>query len=135
MPTKKQADVLRQLQEFVSTGAAEQPKKADFASPKAFKDSAEDIHKKLLEQKYYQRADILKYIENMARNSFIFLVVIVISQMIIRIFQPKYTGVSDTVINILTAGVFGQVLGIVATITAQVWKAPKSEETVPLKQS
>lgn len=134
MPTK--ATVLKELDTIVSSGAALPARKTDFASPKAFRESAEDIQGKLLQQKYEQRADILTYIENMAKASFIFLVVIVLGQMVIRVAKPNYIGVSDTVINTLTVGVFGQVIGIVASITIQVWKAPKDEgsnTTVPSK--
>ncbi|HSX43268.1 MAG TPA: hypothetical protein VLF59_04230 [Candidatus Saccharimonadales bacterium] len=132
MPTtpaqRQQATALRQLRQIVSSGAASAPDSADFAAPKRFRDSFDDINRKLLQQKYDQRRDILRYIEDMAAASFIFLVVIVVGQMVVRLFKPNYVGVSDTVINILTAGVFGQVIGIVAAITAQVWKAPREND-------
>jgi len=124
-PAQKQATALKQLRTIVASGGAAMPKKSDYALPKQYRENAEDINQKLLQQKHDQRADILKFIEDMAAASFIFLVVIILWQMVTREVHPNYTGVSDTVINILAVSVFGQVLGIVAAITAQVWKAPK----------
>ncbi len=121
---------LRQVSSILSQIAQSdeaKPKKSDFDAPKDVKSESEKIRTELLRQKLGHRDQLLSYIRTMASASLIFLVFIILAQMIIRIFKPTYTGVSDTVINIITVGVFGQVIGIVAAIVVAVWKEPDKD--------
>lgn len=91
---------------------------ATYAAPQRVKDEARDLFK----QKEEHRNKLLKLLSRLSASSFAFLVVIILMQMIIRTFKPSYTGVSDMVINIITGGVFGEVIAVVAVIAKQVWK-------------
>ncbi|HEX5797397.1 MAG TPA: hypothetical protein VFX86_03320 [Candidatus Saccharimonadales bacterium] len=99
-------------------------RKAHAPLTKAF-DTPEELRLDSLQakrQKRFHRDKLLKLISRLSVYSFIFLVFIILFQMVVRLWRPEYEGVSDTVINIITGGVFGEVIAVVAVIAHQVWK-------------
>jgi hypothetical protein len=99
----------------------------DFDAPDQVQKDSEksgksDIKKALEDQKPGHRNTLLWLIGGLSIGSFIFLVVIIVIQMYVRTYNPSYTGVSDIVINIITGGVFGEVIAVVAVIAKEVWK-------------
>lgn len=78
----------------------------------------------LMGQKAAHREKLLHFIGWMTALSFLLLATVVLLQMIVRVHIPDYRGVSDSVVNILTVGVFGEIMGIVASIVIAVWKDP-----------
>lgn len=102
----------------VAAKTSHKPAAASYAAPQQVKDEAQDLFK----QKEAHRNKLLKLLSWLSSASFAFLVSIILLQMIVRIFKPNYVGVSDTVINIITGGVFGEVIAVVAVIVKQVWK-------------
>lgn len=48
----------------------------------------------------------------------------VLLQMVIRVYMPGYTGVSDFVVNVVAVSVFGEIVAIVASIAIAVWRDP-----------
>ena len=96
----------------------------DFAPPQKFKANV-TAKQQLDRQKPGHRKLLLILIAGLSCASFLLLGFIVILQMIVRLHQPEYNGVSDTVINILTGGVFGQVIAVVGVIAKYVWVDPK----------
>jgi hypothetical protein len=97
-------------------------KTTDFSAPTKAQREADSIKNALLDQKGYHRDRLIGFICKMAIASLALLAVIVLLQMIIRIWSDDYHGVSDSVVKVLTVGVFGQIIGIVASIVLAVWK-------------
>lgn len=97
-------------------------KPTDFSSSKKAQEDADDIKNALLDQKGYHREQLISFICKMAVASLILLATIVLAQMVIRLWNDDYTGVSDSVIKVLAVGVFGQIIGVVASIVLAVWK-------------
>lgn len=104
---------------------AEQASDFNFSAPKSTQKDSQNIKEVLDNQKPKQRTALLVLVGGLCVISFVLLGFIVIWQMAIRIHHPKYLGVSDIVINILTGGIFGQSIAIVAVIAGYVWKDPK----------
>ncbi|HSW80920.1 MAG TPA: hypothetical protein VLG40_00855 [Candidatus Saccharimonas sp.] len=92
-----------------------------YEAPKNVKQDTE----KLQEQKGRHREKLLKLIGRLSLASFVLLTVVVILQMLVRIWNPQYMGISDGALNILAVSVFGEVITVVGTIVYQVWKDPK----------
>jgi hypothetical protein len=105
---------------LVSLAKAAKP--TDFSPSKQAQKEADEIKNALLDQKGYHRDRLIRFICKMAIASLCLLAVIVLMQMIIRIWNNDYRGVSDSVVKVLTVGVFGQIIGIVASIVIAVWK-------------
>jgi hypothetical protein len=125
-PSRSTSRLLRQA------AANAQPVKdssRDFAPSGKFKRENDSLRNEMLRQRLLHRNQLLRYVKRMATWSFVFLAVVVISQMIVRFWKPGYVGASDTVINIITIGVFGQVIGIVASMVAMVFRDSASEAT------
>lgn len=119
MDSKELKKALTQLGQVVAESGGKQPTiAAIYDAPQRVKEEARDLYK----QKEEHRNKLLKLLSRLSASSFAFLAIIILTQMIIRIFKPSYTGVSDTVINIITGGVFGEVIAVVAVIVKQVWK-------------
>lgn len=116
LSSQQQRVVIDQL----DTISKKDAKKSDFSSSR--KAQREIIWNDLLDQKGYHREQLLKFIEWMTVASFSLLAIIVLMQMIIRIWNTGYSGVSDSVVKVLTVGVFGQIIGVVASIVVEVWK-------------
>lgn len=93
-----------------------------FEPPKKLK---QDASEKLAGQRSGHRTALLWLVGGLCALSFALLAFIVIFQMIMRIDHPDYEGVSDVVINILTGGVFGELIAVIAIIAKEVWKDPK----------
>jgi hypothetical protein len=117
---EQQERILQALGDIVASGG--EARADSFPLPEQAQRDAKHITNDLLEQKGRHRDSLLNYVRWVAALSFGFLVVVIMLQMIVRIFIPTYTGVSDTVINIITVGVFGQVIAIVAAIAVAVFK-------------
>jgi len=91
---------------------------SSYSAPKKVKAEA----KNLSAQKGEHREKLLTLITWLSILSFLFLVAIISFQMWKRTGEPDYQGVSDVVINIITGGVFGEVIAVVAVIAKEVWK-------------
>lgn len=104
------------------TSLAKAAKATDFSPSKKAQEDADKIKNALLDQKGYHRDQLISFICKMAIASLILLAVIVLMQMTIRIWNPDYQGVSDSVVKVLTIGVFGQIIGVIASIVLAVWK-------------
>ena len=75
----------------------------------------------LLEERKEQRRDLLSFVKSLTSNSFWLLAVIVVFQGIVRLWQPTYEVVNNTVFNILAVSVFGQVIGVIFAIVKSLW--------------
>lgn len=117
LSAKKQKEVV-DLLGTIAKGAQEK----DFSPSKKQQKENHEIRNALLGQKGYHRDALLKFIKNMTVASFTLLVMVVIVQMIIRVWNEDYTGVSDSLLKTLVIGVFGQIIGVVASIVIAVWK-------------
>lgn len=93
-------------------------KLSSYAAPKRVKAEAKNLNV----QKGEHRDKLLRLIILLSVLSFVFLVAIISFQMWKRTGDPNYRGVSDVVINIITGGVFGEVIAVVAVIAKEVWK-------------
>lgn len=118
--SKRVATLLKHIDESASK------RRPDFDPPRKLKqDASNNATTKLAEQRPRHRTLLLILIGTLSAMSFLFLVFIVTVQMLQRIENPDYTGVSDTVISVLTTGVFAELIGTVAVIAKEVWKDPK----------
>ncbi|PID31335.1 hypothetical protein CR983_01595 [Candidatus Saccharibacteria bacterium] len=88
----------------------------------ASKDYIDSIEDRARRQQVRHRDTLLKIVGFLATASFILLTVIVLAQMIVRFFQPNYTGVSDAVVQIIAVSVFGQVLTVMGGLSYHLWK-------------
>lgn len=86
---------------------------------KDYKDSIEDSARR---QQIRHRDTLLKIVGFLATASFVLLAVVVIGQMIVRYFKPEYTGISDSVVQIIAVSVFGQVLTVMGGLSYHLWK-------------
>ncbi len=75
----------------------------------------------LLEERKNQRRDLLLFVKNLTSKSFYLLAVILIFQGVVRLWQPQYEVVNDTVFNILAISVFGQVISVIFAIVKSLW--------------
>lgn len=118
MDNKELKKALTELGQVAAQPEGKPVSAATYAASQRIKTEARELFR----QKEEHRNKLLKLLSRLSASSFAFLVVIILMQMIIRTFKPSYTGVSDTVINIITGGVFGEVIAVVAVIVKQVWK-------------
>lgn len=93
--------------------------KPDERAPRDYRDSIENSAR---EQQIRHRDTLLRIVSRLALGSFLLLVVIVVFQMLVRLYRPDYTGVSDTVIQIIAVSVFGQVLTVMGGLSYHLWK-------------
>lgn len=120
MAIKTSQEIETYLESVVSKKTSA-PAKADFTPPPKLKKDAETFDS----QKLKHRKFLLFLIAGLSIASFLLLAFVVIVQMFYRMSHSTYTGVSDTVMNVLAVSVFGQVIAVVATIVRSVWKDPK----------
>lgn len=116
--------VAKSVEDIIKTDS-KTPTDSMFSAPYSTQQSAAKVNYSLIKQKPWQRTVLLLFVCLITTLSFILLAYIVIHQMNIRVKNPSYNGVSDTVINILTGGVFGQSIAVVAVIASYVWRDPK----------
>ena len=96
---------------------------ADYGASKDLKaDDARSVQQILEDQIPEQRKTLLRLVIGLTVASFVLLAFIVIFQMLWQIRHPEYRGVSDTVINVLSVGVFAELVGVVGVIVKLVWK-------------
>src|SRR5512133_936901 len=82
--------------------SSKKPPTSSYAAPKDVKNDVKNFSK----QKSEHREKLLRLVTWLSILSFLFLVAIISFQMWKRTSFSEYTGVSDTVINIITGGVF-----------------------------
>lgn len=100
------------------SAALNKPQLSSYSAPKRVRVEARNLYT----QKGEHRDKLLTLITWLSMLSFVFLVAIISFQMWKRTGNPHYNGVSDVVINIITGGVFGEVIAVVAVIAKEVWK-------------
>lgn len=110
-------NALKEL-EGVLKGAKKKPSASNYSAPPKVKQEALDGTR----QKLRHRNILLALVIGLSSLSFLFLVSVISFQMWERLNNPQYTGVSDTVINIIAVSVFAQVIAVVATIAKLVFK-------------
>jgi hypothetical protein len=76
-------------------------------------------------QELGHKDELMGVVSYLAKESFKLLALIVVAQMVIRLFMPSYNGVSDNVINIISVSVFGQVIVIVGALATYLFKKGK----------
>ncbi|GAC1603370.1 MAG: hypothetical protein NVS3B29_07850 [Candidatus Saccharimonadales bacterium] len=125
---EQQSQIADTLSQMIESGGASEALPGPFSPRRAAQKDAEGIINDLLVQKPDQRDKLLKFISQMTIASFSLLAVVVLMQMIVRLFIPKYSGVSDFVVNVITVSAFGEIIAIVASISLAVWKDPDRGE-------
>jgi uncharacterized membrane protein YjjP (DUF1212 family) len=95
------------------------------ASPEVQADSKEEILQRINEQIPKHRTFLLCLVVGLTCASFLLLSSVVLFKMIWTVDHPTYVGISDEVINILSVGVFAELVGVVGVIVNHVWKNPK----------
>lgn len=91
---------------------------SNYSAPPSVKKEARDFQS----QRLIHRDVLLWLVIGLSSLSFVFLVFVIGFQMWKRLSYPNYTGVSDTVIDIIAVSVFAQVIAVVATIAKLVFK-------------
>lgn len=117
---KKTRDLYKFLDDLTSEAKISAPK--EFEVSKAAQKDSRDLN----DQKYDHRNSLLKLVAGLSVASFVLLTLVTLLQMIIRIWDDEYVGISDAALNILAVSVFGQVIAVVGTIAYNVWKEPKT---------
>jgi hypothetical protein len=116
MDKNQLARAITELNEVIAS--SKKPSPSSYSAPKSVKKGLKNLSR----QKGEHREKLLRLVSWLSMLSFLFLVAIISFQMWKRIGNPTYNGVSDTVINIVTGGVFGEVIAVVAVIAKEVWK-------------
>lgn len=86
------------------------------------KTATEQSKQEVIAQLAQHRRGLFALITRLTVASFSLLAFVVLSQMIIRFFNQNYTGVSDTVINVLAVGVFAELVGVVGIVAKLLWQ-------------
>jgi hypothetical protein len=120
MDQSKLSNIQKTLEKLAAKKGTTQ--KSNYLAPKKVKDESMSP---LDDQKIKHRWILLGLIGFLSCASFIFLVCIIAFQMKVRLTNPSYNGVSDTVVNIVAVSVFAQVIAVVATISKLVFKDGK----------
>lgn len=94
-------------------------------SKKTASDYKASIENDALVQQIRHRDKLLNVVSFLACGSFILLVVVLLLQMIVKIFNPNYVGISDSAIQIISVSVFGQVLTVMCSLSYHLWKSHK----------
>lgn len=110
----------KQLEDIIKTIARDAKVTSEdlFEPPPRVRQGAKDLSS----QNREHRDKLLKLVMLLSILSFVLLALATLLQMIVRIWMPYYTGISDTALNILAISVFGEVIAVVATIVHHVWK-------------
>jgi len=87
--------------------------------------SSKDLDYATKEQELNHKEQLMKGVLYLSKESFKLLALIVIAQMVIRLFMPKYNGVSDGVVNVIAVSVFGQVIVVVGALATYLFKKGK----------
>lgn len=78
--------------------------------------------KEILEQRKRQRDQVLKFTKIITYISLAFLILLILIQTLVRIFKdPHFLIVDEFELQILSAGVFGQIIGVIYVITKSLW--------------
>lgn len=86
----------------------------------------EDYEKELDRAAKAQELDhkekLMQVVSYLAKESFKLLALVIVAQMIIRLFIPSYNGISDDVVKVIAVSVFGQVIVIVGALATYLFK-------------
>lgn len=96
----------------------------DFFDGDALVEKNNQFQKKLqeiLEQRAEQRKDVLKFSKILTGFSLGLLIFLCLLQSIVRIYQPAFKIFDGVEFQLLVAGVFGQVIGVVYIISRSLW--------------
>ena len=89
---------------------------SSFSNP-ALGSALEDI----LKQRREHREKILKFVQKLTWLSFGLLSFVVLLQSIVRLWNPSFSPVDRYELEILSAAVFGQIIGVIYLITKSLW--------------
>lgn len=76
-------------------------------------------------QELGHKDQLMETVGYLAKESFKLLALIIVAQMVIRLFMPDYKGISDDVIKIIAVSVFGQVIVIVGALATYLFRKGK----------
>ena len=77
---------------------------------------------KILEQRNSQRGKLFHFATFLSEWSFLLIVTIILCQTIVRLTKdPKFEVLDGAQFNVLTVGVFGQIISVILVITRSLW--------------
>lgn len=90
--------------------------------PTVKEDYEKEIDRAAKVQELNHKEKLMEVVGYLAKESFKLLALVVVAQMMIRLFMPTYNGISDDVVKVIAISVFGQVIVIVGALATYLFK-------------